>query len=320
MTAVQGRGQWMLARVQAAKAEAAEAERRAREFRSTDEAELAALALRRRGFTVFRAAVVDGSADVWVVGSPKLTSAELVAKAGRVMARMKGLPPPMAPVEQPKEITAAPRNAPAHSQREDGMADRFRGLTEAEIRADMDLLVERWGSQKQAAAAAGIVMTTFSNTRLGHSRIGETVMRALYGAEGTALRPELQPETPPAGAGQGDAGSEAASPPGSTPPIAEGGGAGEEAPAPEPAAPEEPAELAPAEVRPWSKLEDADLVAILQGKLAGVQAEIAALEAEEQALAARRDALNRQGLDLELRADRLRATIAAFAPEPAEAA
>lgn len=75
------------------------------------------------------------------------------------------------------------------------MADKYRGLTEAEIRADLDQLVEWYGSNGQAAQACGLAKSTLSNARNGHCAIGETVMSALYGpAPGTQLLPFLKPK------------------------------------------------------------------------------------------------------------------------------
>jgi hypothetical protein len=147
---------------------------------------------------------------------------------------------------------------------------------------------------------------------------------------------------PPDGAGEqdsadvGDAGSEAVMPAavdmgagdlpppapapeqiaGSPPPheAAEPGAGGHAhslpAPAEGPAAP-----MDAADYRPWSKLEDRDLVAILRGKLAGVREEIEALVAEEAALKQRLHDLNRWAIALDVRADALRAAIAEFAAE-----
>lgn len=66
------------------------------------------------------------------------------------------------------------------------------------------------------------------------------------------------------------------------------------------------------EIRPWSKLEDGDFVAMTRGKLAGLEAELAELDAARQALLADVAKVQAQSLEAEQKAAALRRTIEIF--------
>jgi hypothetical protein len=172
----------------AAQAEARAAELAAAEFRATDPVEQAITLLRRRGFPVCRASTLGGAAGQWVVGSRKMTADELLA-----MARRQANPPVL---NAPAPIAPAPAaQSVAPAQEETEMPeDIFRGMTTRKIRDDMELLSQRLGGDRNAAAACGMPHSSFGNPRRGNTNITERVMLALYGPSGTTLRAELFPE------------------------------------------------------------------------------------------------------------------------------
>ena len=176
----------------AAQAEARAAELAAAEFRATDPVEQAITLLRRRGFPVCRASTLGGAAGQWVVGSRKMTADELLA-----MARRQANPPVLnapAPIAPPPIAPAPAAQGVAPAQEETEMPDIFRGMTTRKIRDDMELLSQRLGGDRNAAAACGMPHSSFGNPRRGNTNITERVMLALYGPSGTTLRAELFPE------------------------------------------------------------------------------------------------------------------------------
>jgi hypothetical protein len=171
----------------AAQAEARAAELAAAEFRATDPVEQAITLLRRRGFPVCRASTLGGAAGQWVVGSRKMTADELLA-----MARRQANPPVL---NAPAPIAPAPAaQSVAPAQEETEMPDIFRGMTTRKIRDDMELLRDRLGGDRNAAAACGMPQSSFGNQRRGDKNMTERVVLALYGPSGTTLRAELFPE------------------------------------------------------------------------------------------------------------------------------
>jgi len=157
--------------------------------------------LRNRGFMVSEARIAGGPDGKFRVGSNDLDACEIRALANRLADRWPANP--FLPRQQPPQ--SKPKDPP--------MPDRFRGLTEAAIRADMEQLCEEHDGPGAAARACGLASSTFGNTRKGIARIGETVMNALYGPDGTTLRAEIrkqQSHETPAGEAGGDAGSDLA--------------------------------------------------------------------------------------------------------------
>lgn len=196
--------------------------------------------IRNRGFSIFESTTMGGTDGHFFLKGKHVTPQDVKAFARQLEQRAKAgfnspapielhrdPPPPAAEIfksapltlsscrgSQARPIATTPKEEPA-------VTDLFRGLTEAEIRADMALLAEEWGSHTAAAKAAGVEKSRWNNVR--HAvRIGADIMLALYGPEGTTLRAEIrapqgEDEQPPAEAPApipaGDAAPAAGDPP-----------------------------------------------------------------------------------------------------------
>lgn len=132
---------------------------------------------------------VTGEGDAWRVDGAPFDAAALRRKASDVRARLARLravntPPPPKPV-------------PVVSAMEAWMEGRMpngvlRGKTEREVKDDLEACRDICGGWGALAKLTGAGKSTLANASYGLARIGESVMTALYGAEGGHMRPELQ--------------------------------------------------------------------------------------------------------------------------------
>lgn len=162
--------------------------------------------IRNRGFSIFESATMGGPAGHFFLKGKHVKPGDVRTFARQLEQRAKaGLnsPPPIELHRDPPPAADVFKSAPLTiSSKEPTVTDIFRGMTEAEIRNDMALLAEEWGTHSAAARAAGVEKSRWNNVR--HSqRIATDIMLALYGPEGTSLRAEIrapleEDEQPPA--------------------------------------------------------------------------------------------------------------------------
>lgn len=150
--------------------------------------------LRTRGF------VVTGAGNAWRVDGKAMTRAALHDKADAVRARMARVrvvttPPPPSPKPVVSAMEARMEGRMPNDVPREEFADKQKGLrgkTEHEVKDDLEACRDAAGGWGALAALTGAGKSTLANAFAGHARIGESVMAALYGAEGGDLRPELQ--------------------------------------------------------------------------------------------------------------------------------
>lgn len=159
----------------------AEDRRAAAAFRASDPLEQALTCLRSSGYPAWRAEDVDGEPR-WMVGTRALDRAAVLAMAARQpRARRANAPSPIAKNSEEQE-----------GQEDAAMADKLRGLNEADVRADLEMLRREWGGTTAAARALGIGKSSLGNLIAGRNPISAGVMCTLYTPGGTQLRPEVR--------------------------------------------------------------------------------------------------------------------------------
>jgi hypothetical protein len=159
--------------------------------------------LKSRGFAVYEARTVGGPDGKFRVGSSFMDAAEVRTIANRQADRFPDnpyLPRKAAPgnrgqQQPPPKCSARLQVTP--KPKEIVMSDRLRGMNEADVRSDMETVADEHGSQIAAARAVGLDKNRWNNTRAGYVRIGDDIMLALYGPEGTTLRAEIRKHLQP---------------------------------------------------------------------------------------------------------------------------
>jgi transcriptional regulator with XRE-family HTH domain len=290
--------------------------------------------LRSRGFVIYSSDV----AGFWKVDGNLRSAAWIQEKAASVRARPGvNAPAPVVPTgEAPVAMVSTVKGWGGSRESIRGAAnpnarpERFRGMDPDAVTETIVALAEVMGVRRFADAVA-VQPSTISQIKTGRMKPTTGIIAALYGETGTTLLPQwvavLDPEE----------GGEAAEEPTRVPDpdfveheraeaarvlLALDGKSPdfvivEEIDAAEAAIEAAGAALRtetwrPDPVRPWSKLEDRDLVGILRGKLAGLKAEAAALDARRAELLAEVAKVQADSLDVEVRATALRVAIEAF--------
>jgi hypothetical protein len=143
--------------------------------------------IKSRGFPACEARTVGGPDGKFRIGTMFLDAAGVRALANRLADRFPNNPylPRLRPQAQSQP---EPKEQP--------VPDIFRGLTERQVRADLTTIRDEWGGPAKAAQVLNIGKSTIVNAVGGYAKIGNTVMDALYGPEGTTLRAEIRKVMP----------------------------------------------------------------------------------------------------------------------------
>jgi len=137
--------------------------------------------IRTRGYSVWEATVSGGDPGTFILNRLPASPEDVRAFANRLRKRLQIL-------RLPSHHIPMADNNPKDQQ----MSNKYRGLSENDIRDDMRKLVKEHGSHPAAAAACGIAKSTRGNSLRGIANIGDKVMDGLYGPSGTDLRPEVR--------------------------------------------------------------------------------------------------------------------------------
>lgn len=137
--------------------------------------------IRTRGYSVWEATVSGGDPGTFILNSTTVSPEDVRAFAHRLRERMQLL-------RLPSQHIPMVANKP----KDQNMSNKYRGLSESDIRDDMRKLVAEHGSHPAAAAACGLAKSTWGNSVRGIAKIGDKVMDGLYGPTGTSLRPDVR--------------------------------------------------------------------------------------------------------------------------------
>ncbi len=144
--------------------------------------------IRNRGFSIFESSTMKGPEGRFFLKGKHVTPQEVRAFARTLEQRAKaGFNTPLpaaAKAFQAVPVIIIPK------RKEPPMTDRYRGLNEADILADMRRMEEAVG-RKRALELTGAAKSSWVNALAGHQGPSASLIAGLYGPEGINLRPQL---------------------------------------------------------------------------------------------------------------------------------